>query len=131
MTAYRALTYRRVEGGIIRGESTNIVRLMQLSFGSAETIDVDDNETTAIKSNVILQEGSSGITNSVKLIHGGIDGDIMMLRCATNITLEYSNFTHGLRLQNQNDYVVTSPNNPIWFIRSGGKWLELARSVNG
>jgi len=130
MTAYRGLTHRGVEGGIIGGGVTNFVRLNRLSFGPAETIDVDDNEATATKTNVILQEGSSGTTDSVKFIRGGTDGDIMILRCATSITLEYSNSTDGMRLQVQSNYVVTSPNNPIWFVRSGGKWLELFRAAN-
>lgn len=130
MAVYRGLTHRGVEGGLLSGEVINFVRLQRLSFGPPETIDVNDNETTATKTNVILQEGSSGTTNSVLFIRGGTDGDIMILRCATSITLEYSNFTHGLRLQLQNDYTVTSPNNPIWFVRSGGRWLELFRSIN-
>jgi hypothetical protein len=130
MAVYRGLTYRGDRGGIYSGGVIDFVRFNRLSFGSAETIDVDDNETTATKTNVILQEGSSGTTNSVRLIRGGIDGDIMILRCATSITLEYSNSTDGMRLQVQTDYTVTSPNNPIWFVRSGGKWLELFRAVN-
>jgi hypothetical protein len=130
MTAYRGLSHRGSLGGIFSGGATDFVRLRNLSFGPPETIDVDDNEATATKTNVILQEGSSGTTNSVKYIRGGSNGDIMILRCATSITLEYSNLTDGMRLQVQTDYTVTSPNNPIWFVRSDGKWLELYRAVN-
>jgi hypothetical protein len=130
MAYYRGLTHRGVEGGIISGGVTNFVRFNQLSFGTPDTVDVNDNEATIETTNVILQEGSSGITNSVRLIQGGTDGDILILRCATSITLENSNTIHGMRLQVQSDYTVTSPNNPIWFVRSGGKWLELYRSIN-
>ena len=130
MAVYKGLTYRAPSGGMLRGGVTDFIRLNRLSFGSSGTVDVDDNEATVTKTNVILQEGSSGITNSVRLIQGGTDGDIMILRCATSITLEYSGDIHGMRLQLQNDYTVTSPNNPIWFVRSGGKWLELFRSIN-
>ena len=130
MTTYKGLTYNALSGGIFRGGTIDFVRLNLLSFGPAETIDVDDNEATVTKTNVILQEGSSGVTNSVKFIRGGTDGDIMILRCATSITLEYSSLTDGMRLQVQTDYTVTSPNNPIWFVRSGGRWLELYRAVN-
>ena len=130
MTAYRALTYREAVGGIFSGASTNYVRLAKLSFGPAETADVNDNEATVLKTNVILQEGLSGITNSVIRINGGVEGDILILRCATNITLEDGAGSGGFRLQVQSDYTVTSPNNPIWFVRSGAHWLELFRAIN-
>ncbi len=131
MTAYRGLTYRGSEGGLLGGGKTNFVNLRRLSFGSAETVDVNDNACTITNGNIILQEGSSGVTNSVKNIYGGTNGDILMVRCATNITLEYSSSNHRMRLQVQNDYLVTSPDNTIWFIKDEtGRWLELGRSVN-
>lgn len=131
MAANRGLTHRGVEGGIISGGSANFVNLRRISLGPPETVYVDDNECTITRSNIILQEGSSGTTDAAKLIRGGTNGDILMVRCATNITLENSNGNHRMRLQEQNDYLVTSPDNPIWFIKdSNGYWLELSRSIN-
>jgi hypothetical protein len=131
MAANRGLTHRGSEGGIISGGVTNFVNLRRVSFGPPETVDVDDNECTITRNNILLQEGSSGITNSVGKILGGTNGDILMVRCSTSITLEYSNNIHGMRLDTQNDYLVVSPDNPIWFIKDQtGRWLELSRSVN-
>ena len=126
MAVYRGLTHRGAEGGIISGGVTNFVRLNRLSFGPAEIVDVNNNVVAITKTNVILQEGSSGVTNSVLTINGGIEGDILILRCATSITLENST----IRLVGGVNYTITSPNNPIWFVRSGGVWLELFRSIN-
>lgn len=126
MAVYRGLTHRGAEGGIISGGATNFVRLNRLSFGPAEIVDVNNNVVAVTKTNVILQEGSSGITNSVLTINGGIEGDILILRCATSITLENST----IRLVGGVNYTITSPNNPIWFVRSGGAWLEQFRSIN-
>lgn len=132
MTAYRGLTYRGAEGGLLSGGKTNFISLRRLSFGSPETVDVDDNECTITRNNIILQEGSSGVTDSVNYMRGGTNGDIIMVRCATAITLEYGNGNHRMRLQVQSDYLVASANDMIWFIKDeSGRWLELGRSVNG
>jgi hypothetical protein len=131
MAAYSGLTYRGSFGGMLRSGSTHFVNLRRFSFGPPEVVDVDDNNCTITRNNVILQEGSSGVTDSVDHIYGGANGDLLMVRCATAITLEYGNGSHRLRTQAQNDYLVTSPDNPIWFIKDqAGKWLELSRSVN-
>lgn len=131
MAAYKGLTYKGSFGGLLRSGSTNFVNLRRFSFGPPEVVDVDDNNCTITKSNVILQEGSSGVTDSVDHIYGGNIGDILMVRCATAITLESGTGAHRLRLQSQNDYLVTSPDNPIWFIKDQAHiWLELSRSVN-
>jgi hypothetical protein len=131
MATYRGLTYRGVEGGILSGGNTNFVNLRKFTFGPPETVDVDDNDCTITRSNIILQEGSSGVTDSVSNIYGGANGDIIMVRCATSITLEYGNGNHRMRLQVQNDYLVTSPDDLIWFIKDQtGRWLELGRSIN-
>lgn len=133
MARYGALTYRGAEGGLLRGQDgvNNFVNLRRLSFGPAETVDVNDNECTITKNNIIIQEGSSGVTDSVRLIRGGTNGDLLMVRCATSITLEYSGVNHGMRLYQQNDYLVTSPNDPIWFFKdASGRWLELGRTIN-
>jgi hypothetical protein len=126
MAVYRGLTHRGALGGIFSGGTTDFVRLNRLSFGPPEIVDVNNNSITVTKTNVILQEGSSGTTNSVLSINGGIEGDILILRCATSITLENGT----IKLTGGVDYTITSPNNPIWFIRSGTRWLELFRSVN-
>jgi hypothetical protein len=134
MTAYRGLTYRGAEGGLLSGHGgvDNFVNLRRLSFGSPEIVDINDGNCTITKNNIILQEGSSGTTDTLSLMYGGTDGDIIMVRCATSITLEYISTNRGMRLQEQNDYLVTSPDDPIWFIKDvGGRWLELGRSVNG
>lgn len=131
MAANRGLTYRGSEGGMLSGESVNYVNLRRVSFGPPETVSINDNECTITRNNILLQEGSSGTTDSVFLIRGGTNGDILMVRCATSITLEYSSSIHGMRLHTQNDYLVVSPDNPIWFIKDQtGRWLELSRSVN-
>ena len=132
MTVYRGLTYGGAEGGLLSGRETDFINLQRFSFGSPETVDIDDNECTITRNNIILQEGSSGVTDSVLKIYGGTSGDIIMVRCTTPITLESASGTHRIRLQEQNDYLVASPEDIIWFIRDeSGLWLELGRSVNG
>jgi Tfp pilus assembly major pilin PilA len=132
MAIYRGLTYRGVAGGMLSGGGNTNVKLRLLSFGSPETVDVNNNECTMTKSNVVLQEGSSGTTDSVRRIKGGTTGDILIVRCATAITLEDGvGLQGGLRLQATNNYLVASPSDTIWFVKSAGiYWLELGRSVN-
>ena len=133
MAVYRGLTYKGTEGGLLSGREGlgNYINLRRLSFGPPETVDINDNESTITRNNIILQEGSSGITDSVRHFYGGTNGDIIMVRCATAITLEYGSGNSRPRLLLQNDYLVTSPDDTIWFIKDEtGKWLELGRSIN-
>ena len=131
MAGYRTLSYHKNLGGLYRGVGGDVARLTGLTFGTKETADVNSEILPITKSYVYAQEGSTGVTDEIQRITGGAEGDILLLRCATSILIkDGTNDTGGLHLESSVNFQMTSPDDTIWFVYYGSRWLELARSNN-
>ena len=104
------------------------------SFGTPEILTMTDGEITATGSYIAVDTEAGASSDELFTIHGGEDGDILILRSANNsrtvILKDYSSSALNSNLHISGDWNLDRTRDRIMLQKDGGFWCLIAEASN-
>jgi hypothetical protein len=132
MAPHKLLSWRG-SGGLGVSEGDDVTLVDWLFLGSGSTLLVNDSAIdigAAGTSAILINKGSTGITDELATINNGTSGALIFIRCLADITAKHG--TGNIKLAGGVDFYMdfgaTQCTLSLFF--DGTNWLEIARGTD-